>query len=88
MQVKVLFEEFLARNVDLELTGPARRLRSNFTNGMKVAPRTSGRAVSGDEVAIAIDENPHRARADPLPRAARPPRPLPRGRPRNPTSVT
>jgi cytochrome P450 len=38
MQVKVLFEEFLARNVDLELTGSPRRLRSNFTNGMKSLP--------------------------------------------------
>jgi cytochrome P450 len=38
MQVKVLFEEFLRRTVDLELTGPPRRLRSNFTNGMKSLP--------------------------------------------------
>ncbi len=38
MQVRVLFEEFIARNVDLELTGPPRRLRSNFTNGLKSLP--------------------------------------------------
>jgi hypothetical protein len=34
----VLFEELLRRSVDLELTGPPRRLRSNFTNGMKSLP--------------------------------------------------
>jgi cholest-4-en-3-one 26-monooxygenase len=38
MQVRVLFEEFLARNVVLEPTGPVRRLRSNFTNGLKSLP--------------------------------------------------
>jgi cytochrome P450 len=38
MQVRVLFEELLARDVALELTGPARRLRSNFTNGLKSLP--------------------------------------------------
>jgi cytochrome P450 len=38
MQIKVLFEEFLARNTELERTGLPRRLRSNFTNGLKSLP--------------------------------------------------
>jgi cytochrome P450 len=38
MQVRVLFEEFIARDVDLAITAPPRRLRSNFTNGLKSLP--------------------------------------------------
>ena len=41
MQVKVLFEELLARDVELELAGAPRRLRSNFTNGLKALPVTA-----------------------------------------------
>jgi cytochrome P450 len=38
MQVAVVLEEFIAREIDLRLTGPPRRLRSNFTNGLKSLP--------------------------------------------------
>ena len=38
MQVRVLFEELIARDVDLAITAPPRRLRSNFTNGLKALP--------------------------------------------------
>jgi cytochrome P450 len=38
MQIRVLFEEFLARGVDLVPAGAPRRLRSNFTNGLKSLP--------------------------------------------------
>jgi cytochrome P450 len=38
MQVRVLFEELLARDVNLVYDGPPRRLRSNFTNGLKSLP--------------------------------------------------
>ncbi len=38
MQIGVMLEEFLARDIQLELTGEPRRLRSNFTNGLKSLP--------------------------------------------------
>jgi cytochrome P450 len=38
MQVGVMLEEFLARNIRLELSGEPRRLRSNFANGLKSLP--------------------------------------------------
>ena len=38
LEVKVLFEELLPRLADLELTGPAERVRSNFTNALKRMP--------------------------------------------------
>jgi cytochrome P450 len=38
MQVGVVLEEFLARGVRLRLAGQPRRLRSNFTNGLKSLP--------------------------------------------------
>jgi cytochrome P450 len=44
MQVGVLLEEFLARKVRLELAGTPRRLRSNFTNGLKALPVRVARA--------------------------------------------
>lgn len=38
MEVRITFEELLARTVDIERTGPAERLRSNFFNGVKRLP--------------------------------------------------
>ena len=38
MEVKVLFEELLPRLQEIEQTGPAPRLRSNFINGVKHLP--------------------------------------------------
>jgi cytochrome P450 len=38
MEVRIAFEELLARSVDIELTGPPERLRSNFFNGIKRLP--------------------------------------------------
>src|SRR5438552_4137788 len=38
MEIRVMFEELLPRLRDIELTGPVRRLRSNFINGVKHMP--------------------------------------------------
>jgi cytochrome P450 len=38
LEVRIAFEELLARVTDIELTGPAERLRSNFFNGVKRLP--------------------------------------------------
>jgi cytochrome P450 len=38
MEVRIAFEELLARGMRIELTGPAERLRSNFFNGIKRLP--------------------------------------------------
>jgi cytochrome P450 len=38
MEVRIAFEELLARVSAIELTGPAERLRSNFFNGIKRMP--------------------------------------------------
>jgi cytochrome P450 len=38
MEINVMFDEVLDRLDDLELTGPAPRLRSNFINGLKHIP--------------------------------------------------
>ena len=38
LEVQVLFEELLPRLAGLELTGPAERVRSNFTNALKRMP--------------------------------------------------
>ncbi|HEU4657405.1 MAG TPA: cytochrome P450 [Capillimicrobium sp.] len=38
MEVRIAFEELLARNLEVELTGPVERLRSNFFNGIKRMP--------------------------------------------------
>ena len=38
MEVRIAFEELLARTADIELTGPPERLRSNFFNGIKRLP--------------------------------------------------
>jgi cytochrome P450 len=38
MEIRIAFEELLSRNVDVELTGPPERLRSNFFNGIKRLP--------------------------------------------------
>ena len=38
LEIRVLFEEILRRLPDIELTGPVRRLRSNFINGYKQIP--------------------------------------------------
>lgn len=38
LEIKVMFEELLRRLPDMELTGPVRRLRSNFINGFKTIP--------------------------------------------------
>ncbi len=38
LQIRVIFKEFLARDVRLESNGPLRRVRSNFVNGVKSMP--------------------------------------------------
>ena len=38
MEIRITFEELLARGVTIELDGPAERLRSNFFNGIKRMP--------------------------------------------------
>ncbi len=38
LEIRVIFEEILARMPDLELDGKVRRLRSNFINGVKELP--------------------------------------------------
>jgi cytochrome P450 len=48
LEIKVMFEELLRRMPDIELSGPVRRLRSNFINGVKSMPVTftPGKRVS------------------------------------------
>jgi cytochrome P450 len=38
LEVQVMFDELLPRLADIELTGPVRRVRSNFTNALKSMP--------------------------------------------------
>ena len=38
LEVRVMLEELLPRIADMELTGPVRRIRSNFANGFKQMP--------------------------------------------------
>ena len=38
LEIRVMFEELLRRQPDIELGGPVRRLRSNFINGYKEIP--------------------------------------------------
>lgn len=38
LQIRVVFEEVLARGLRLESAGPTRRIRSNFVNGVKTMP--------------------------------------------------
>jgi len=38
LEIRVMFEELLARIPDMELAGPVERLRSNFINGIKHMP--------------------------------------------------
>jgi cytochrome P450 len=38
LETKILFQELLPRLQSIELTGPARRIRSNFVNGIKSMP--------------------------------------------------
>jgi cholest-4-en-3-one 26-monooxygenase len=38
LEIRVMFEEILARVPDMELAGPVERLRSNFINGIKHMP--------------------------------------------------
>jgi len=38
MEIRIAFEELLARTTDIELAGPPERLRSNFFNGVKRLP--------------------------------------------------
>jgi cytochrome P450 len=38
LEVRVMFEELLPRIAGMELTGPVRRIRSNFANGFKQMP--------------------------------------------------
>ncbi|MEL7210066.1 MAG: cytochrome P450, partial [Actinomycetota bacterium] len=38
LELKIMFEELLARTSDIELTGDVQRLRSNFINGIKHVP--------------------------------------------------
>jgi cholest-4-en-3-one 26-monooxygenase len=40
LEIKVMFEELLARMPDIQLAGDVRRLRSNFINGVKAMPVT------------------------------------------------
>jgi cholest-4-en-3-one 26-monooxygenase len=45
LQIRVMFEEALARGLRLESDGPVRRVRSNFVNGVKSMPV---RVVAGE----------------------------------------
>ncbi len=38
LQIRVMFDEVIKRDLRLEATGPARRVRSNFVNGVKAMP--------------------------------------------------
>jgi len=38
LEIRIMFEELLGRLPDIELSGPIRRLRSNFINGIKSMP--------------------------------------------------
>ena len=38
MEIRLLFEEIVARAPKIEKLGPAERLRSNFINGIKHLP--------------------------------------------------
>jgi cytochrome P450 len=38
LEVKVMFEELLPRLGSIELTAPARRIESNFTNALRTMP--------------------------------------------------
>ena len=38
LETRVMFEELLPRLASIELTGPARRMHSNFTNAYKSMP--------------------------------------------------
>lgn len=38
MEIRITFEDLLSRGVEVELTGPPERLRSNFFNGIKRLP--------------------------------------------------
>jgi len=38
LQLRVLWEEILARKIDVELMGPPRRLYSNFIRGIRELP--------------------------------------------------
>jgi cholest-4-en-3-one 26-monooxygenase len=38
LEIRVMFEEILRRMPEMEMTGPAQRLRSNFINGIKHLP--------------------------------------------------
>jgi cholest-4-en-3-one 26-monooxygenase len=38
LEIRLIFEELLRRAPEVELTGPVRRLRSNFINGVKEMP--------------------------------------------------
>ena len=38
LELKILLEEIIERNVRFELTGSPKRLRSNFVNGIKSMP--------------------------------------------------
>jgi cytochrome P450 len=38
LEIRITFEELLRRGVEIELTGPPERLRSNFFNGIKRLP--------------------------------------------------
>jgi cholest-4-en-3-one 26-monooxygenase len=38
LEIRLIFEEILRRMPDIELSGPIRRLRSNFINGYKSIP--------------------------------------------------
>jgi cholest-4-en-3-one 26-monooxygenase len=38
LELKIMFEELLARTSDIQLTGEVDRLRSNFINGIKHIP--------------------------------------------------
>jgi hypothetical protein len=38
LQLRILWEEILARNLDIEVMGPPRRLYSNFIRGIRELP--------------------------------------------------
>jgi cholest-4-en-3-one 26-monooxygenase len=44
LEIRIMFEELLGRSPRIELAGPARKLRSNFLNGIKAMPVRMSRA--------------------------------------------
>lgn len=47
LQIRIVFEELLARFPEISICGEVRRVRSNFVNGIKELPVRPGRAARG-----------------------------------------